>query len=58
MEIETDDAFSVQELLIKCGVKKDYTALIRINGLNRNTNDTDILSDGDFVEVFPVFGGG
>ncbi len=58
LELETDDVFSVQDLLMKCGVKKDYTALIRVNGLNRNINDTVNLTDGDFVEVFPIFGGG
>jgi len=58
VEIEAAGGLSVADILGRCGVKKDYIALIRLNGINKYSYDEEKLSDGDYVEIFPVFGGG
>jgi len=56
LDIETEDGFSVLNVLEKLGIRKTDASIVLING-NSSGLDT-LLSDGDTLSLFPPIGGG
>lgn len=56
LDIETEDGFSVLNVLEKLGIRKTDASIVLING-NSSGLDT-LLSDGDTLSLFPPVGGG
>jgi|GEM_PF-5676689 len=57
VEFPHEESLKIIEIIQRLLTDDSYLSVVTINGVVENDYNT-ICKDGDFIEIYPVFGGG
>ena len=57
LELQEENSLKINDIIERLLKDDSYLSIITVNGIVENEYNT-VCKDGDYIEIYPVFGGG